>query len=182
MKLMFASDIHGSAYWAKKVLERFEEEQADYLVLLGDLLYHGPRNPLPQDYNPQVVIKLLNSIKHQIIAIRGNCDSEVDQMGLEFPITADYNVIPLKNRKLMASHGHLYNDQQIPSSLIEGDIFIFGHIHVPILKQQDGVYILNPGSTTLPKENHPNSYGILNHDQFKVKTFDGKVYKEIALK
>ena len=103
-------------------------------------------------------------------------------MVLEFPITADYNVIPLKNRKLMASHGHLYNDQQIPSSLIEGDIFIFGHIHVPILKQQDGVYILNPGSTTLPKENHPNSYGILNHDQFKVKTFDGKVYKEIALK
>lgn len=182
MKLMFASDIHGSAYWAKKVLERFEEEQADYLVLLGDLLYHGPRNPLPQDYNPQVFIKLLNSIKHQIIAIRGNCDSEVDQMVLEFPITADYNVIPLKNRKLMASHGHLYNDQQIPSSLIEGDIFIFGHIHVPILKQQDGVYILNPGSTTLPKENHPNSYGILNHDQFKVKTFDGKVYKEIALK
>lgn len=125
MKLMFASDIHGSAYWAKKVLERFEEEQADYLVLLGDLLYHGPRNPLPQDYNPQVVIKLLNSIKHQIIAIRGNCDSEVDEMVLEFPITADYNIIPLKNRKLMASHGHLYNDQQIPSSLIEGDIFIF---------------------------------------------------------
>ena len=97
MKLMFASDIHGSAYWAEKVVKRFEEEQADYLVLLGDILYHGPRNPLPKDYNPQAVIQLFNNIKDKIIAIRGNCDSEVDQMVLEFPITADYNIIPLNN-------------------------------------------------------------------------------------
>lgn len=182
MKLMFASDIHGSAYWAEKVLERFEEEQADYLVLLGDILYHGPRNPLPKEYNPQAVIQLLNSIKDKIIAIRGNCDSEVDQMVLEFPIMADYNIIPLNNRKLMASHGHLYHDKQLPSSLVEGDIFIFGHIHIPVLEQKDGVYILNPGSATLPKENHPNSYGILENHHFKVKTFDGEVYKEITVK
>ena len=113
MKLMFASDLHGSAYWTTKVLERFKEEQADYLVLLGDLLYHGPRNPLPQEYNPQAVIKLLNSEKHNLIAVRGNCDSEVDQMVLEFPIMADYNIIPFKNSKLMASHGHIYNDAQL---------------------------------------------------------------------
>ena len=182
MKLMFASDIHGSAYWAEKVVKRFEEEQADYLVLLGDILYHGPRNPLPKDYNPQAVIQLFNSIKDKIIAIRGNCDSEVDQMVLEFPITADYNIIPLNNRKLMASHGHLYNDKQLPKSLVEGDIFMFGHIHVPVLEQKNGVYILNPGSATLPKENHPNSYGILENHQFKVKTFDGEVYKEITVK
>ena len=100
MKLMFASDIHGSAYWAKKILERFESEEADYLVLLGDILYHGPRNPLPQDYNPQVVIKLLNSVKDKIIAVRGNCDSEVDQMVLEFPIMADYNIDVYKRQIL----------------------------------------------------------------------------------
>ena len=94
-------------------------------MLLGDLLYHGPRNPLPQDYNPQIVIKLLNSVKDKIIAIRGNCDSEVDQMVLEFPMMADYNIIPLKNRKLMVSHGHLYNDAKLPSSLVEGDVFYF---------------------------------------------------------
>ena len=182
MKLMFASDIHGSAYWAEKVVKRFEEEQADYLVLLGDILDHGPRNPLPKDYNPQAVIQLFNTIKDKIIAIRGNCDSEVDQMVLEFPIMADYNIIPFSNRKLMASHGHLYNDKQLPNSLVEGDIFIFGHIHVPVLEQKDGVYILNPGSATLPKENHPNSYGVLENDHFRVKTFDGEVYKEITLK
>lgn len=181
MKLMFASDIHGSAYWAEKVVKSFKEEDADYLVLLGDILYHGPRNPLPKDYNPQAVIQLLNGIKDKIIAIRGNCDSEVDQMVLQFPITADYNIIPLKNRKLIASHGHLYHDNQLPSSLVPGDVFIFGHIHVPVLEQKDGIYILNPGSTTLPKENHPNSYGILESNRFKVKTFDKAVYKEITI-
>ncbi len=181
MKLMFASDLHGSAYWTTKVLERFKEEQADYLVLLGDLLYHGPRNPLPQEYNPQAVIKLLNSEKHNLIAVRGNCDSEVDQMVLEFPILADYNIIPFKNRKLMASHGHIYDENNLPSSLGEGDIFIFGHIHIPVLKQVEGIYLLNPGSATLPKENHPNSYAILEDDCFKVKTFDGEVYQQLQL-
>jgi len=182
MKLMFASDIHGSAYWGSKVLERFEAEKADYLVLLGDLLYHGPRNPLPKDYNPQTVIKLLNSVRDKIIAVRGNCDSEVDQMVLEFPMMADYNIIPFENRKLMASHGHIYDENTLPTSLGAGDIFIFGHIHIPVLKQLEGVYILNPGSATLPKEDHPNTYAILEGDCFKVKTFDGEVYKELNLK
>lgn len=182
MKLMFASDIHGSAYWAKKIVERFVEEDADYLVLLGDILYHGPRNPLPQDYNPQVVIKLLNSIKDKIIAVRGNCDSEVDQMVLEFPIMADYNIMPVKHRKIMVSHGHIYDESKLPISLSKGDVFIFGHIHVPVLKQLEGIYILNPGSATLPKENHPNTYATLVGDHFKVKTFDGEVYKDLHLK
>lgn len=182
MKLMFASDLHGSAYWTKKVIESFDSEKADYLVLLGDLLYHGPRNPLPQDYNPQAVIQLLNNMKEKIIAVRGNCDSEVDQMVLGFPITADYNIIPLKNRKLMASHGHIYDENKLPISLNKGDIFIFGHIHVPVLKQLEGIYILNPGSATLPKENHPNTYAILQGDNFEVKTFDGQVYQQLHLK
>ena len=164
MKLLVVSDIHGSLFYTKKMVEIMEKEEVDKVILLGDLYYHGPRNPLPKEYNPQAVIQLLNSIKDKIIAIRGNCDSEVDQMVLEFPIMADYNIIPLNNRKLMASHGHIYHEKQLPNSLVEGDIFIFGHIHIPVLEQKDGVYILNPGSATLPKENHPNSYGILeNH-------------------
>ena len=113
MKLMFASDLHGSYYWTQKVIDRFKDERADYLVLLGDLLYHGPRNPLPKEYNPQKVIELLNQIKHQIIAIRGNCDSEVDQMVLQFPMMADYNFIPLEDRKLMITHGHLYSENKL---------------------------------------------------------------------
>ncbi len=181
MKLMVASDLHGSVYWTRKVIERFKEEQADYLVLLGDLLYHGPRNPLPKEYNPQEVIQLLNSIKHHIIAVRGNCDSEVDQMVLEFPMTADYQLIPMGNRKLMATHGHLYEDEQILRFLQKGDVMIFGHIHIPVLREKEGIYYLNPGSATLPKEDHPQTYAILNNNLFEVKTFDGQVYRQLFL-
>ena len=182
MKLMIASDIHGSALYCRELMEAWKREAADRMLILGDILYHGPRNPLPQDYNPQVVIKLLNSVKDKIIAVRGNCDSEVDQMVLEFPIMADYNIIPFKHRKIMASHGHIYDENKLPISLAQGDVFIFGHIHVPVLKQLEGIYILNPGSATLPKENHPNTYATLVGDHFKVKTFDGEVYKDLHLK
>ena len=181
MKLMLAADIHGSAHWAKKIIERLEVEEADYLVLLGDLLYHGPRNPLPEEYNPQEVAKLLNNVKNKIIAIRGNCDSEVDQLVLEFPMLADYNFIPFENNKIMISHGHIYDERTLPKSLEAGDIFIFGHIHVPVLKQENGIHILNPGSVSLPKENHPNTYATLENELFQVKTFDGFVYKEANL-
>lgn len=180
MKLMIASDIHGSAYFAKEVVKAFENEKADYLVLLGDILYHGPRNPLPKEYNPQEVAQLLNEMKDKIIAVRGNCDSEVDQMVLEFPMMADYNMMPLQMRKVMASHGHLYHEENLPTSLACGDVFIFGHIHVPVLKQVKGVYVLNPGSTTLPKENHPNTYGVLTTHDFAVKTFDGTIYRQLT--
>jgi len=178
MKLMFASDIHGSAYWAKKVVECFEKEQADYLVLVGDYLYHGPRNPLPKEYQPREVIDLLNQLKHKIIAVRGNCDSEVDQMVLEFPIMADYNILPFKDCKVMVSHGHLYAESNLPPSLVAGDVFIFGHIHVPVLKEVNGVYVFNPGSAALPKENHPNTYGVLEDSLWQVKMFTGEVYLE----
>ncbi|MGL4372381.1 MAG: phosphodiesterase, partial [Turicibacter sp.] len=139
-------------------------------------------NALPQDYNPMTVATLLNGMKDKIIAVRGNCDSEVDQMVLEFPIMGDYNVIPLKNRKVVASHGHIYDENKLPLSLVTGDIFIFGHIHLPVLKQLEGIYIINPGSASLPKEDNPNTYGILDDHQFKIKTFDGEVFKEMTLK
>jgi len=180
-KLMFASDIHGSAYWAQKTVTQFNFEKADYLVLLGDLLYHGPRNPLPQDYDPQGVAEVLNTIKDKIIAIRGNCDSEVDQLLLQFPMTAEYNILPFNGGKIIASHGHLYNEINLPKSLVAGDIFIYGHIHVPVLKQEKGVYMINPGSVSLPKEDHPNTYGVLEQHSFLIKTFDGATYHKLEL-
>ena len=181
MKLMFASDLHGSYYWTQRVIDRFKDGRADYLVLLGDLLYHGPRNPLPKEYNPQKVIELLNQIKHQIIAIRGNCDSEVDQMVLQFPMMADYNFIPLEDRKLMITHGHLYSENKLSQFLQKGDALVFGHIHIPILKEKEGIYYLNPGSATLPKENHPQTYAILEDNHFEVKTLDGQIYRQLQL-
>lgn len=181
MKFMIASDLHGSAYWTKKVIEQFHLEKADYLVLLGDLLYHGPRNPLPKEYCPQEVIQLLNGIKDKVIAVRGNCDSEVDQMVLEFPMMADYNIIPLENKKIFISHGHLYHPEALPASLVAGDIFLFGHIHIPVVKEQDGVYLFNPGSVSLPKEGHPSTYAILESTHFMIKTFSGEIYQQVHL-
>jgi len=178
MKYMIASDIHGSAKYAQETLRIFEAEQADYLLLLGDLLYHGPRNPLPEAYDPQQVSELLNSVKEKIIAVRGNCDSEVDQMLLEFPMMHDTNVVPLPTQKLVLSHGHIYHDQSLPKNLAANDIFMFGHIHLPVLKQENNIHIFNPGSISIPKEGHPNTYGILEENQLFIKTLDGEIYRQ----
>lgn len=177
MKYLIASDIHGSAKYAKEVLRIFEKEQADYLLLLGDLLYHGPRNPLPENYDPQEVADLLNSIAPKIIAVRGNCDAEVDQLLLDFPMMHDTNILPFPNRKIMLSHGHIYHDQHLPKSLVTGDIFMFGHIHLPVLKEENGILIFNPGSVSMPKGGHPNTYGILEDEKLFIKTFDGEIYR-----
>ncbi|MCL1948635.1 MAG: phosphodiesterase [Turicibacter sp.] len=177
MKYIIASDIHGSAKYAREVLRIFEQEQADYLLLLGDLLYHGPRNPLPQDYAPQEVAVVLNSLKEKIIAVRGNCDSEVDQMLLDFPIMSDSNMLPFENRKIMLSHGHVYHEENLPKNLVAGDVFMFGHIHLPVLKVENGIHIFNPGSVSMPKEGHPNTYGVLENDQLQIKTFAGQIYR-----
>ena len=143
MKLMFASDIHGSVYFCEKMLEAYQKEEADRLILLGDLLYHGPRNDLPKDYAPKQVIFLLNEIKDDICAVRGNCDAEVDQMVLEFPIMADYCIILEGNRTIYASHGHIFNKDNLPP-LKEGDIFIHGHTHVWKAKKREHYVLLNP--------------------------------------
>jgi len=179
MKLLIASDIHGSLSAAVKIVEIFKKEQADYLVFLGDAMYHGPRNPLPDEYQPAEVAKLLNTIKDKIIATRGNCDSEVDQMLLEFPITAEYQNIPLAIGKLFATHGHIFDLSTIPASVGRGDIFAFGHIHIPILKMNEaGILVLNPGSVALPKEGHPPTYAIIDDATVEIKTFDGVVYRD----
>ncbi|QUI21710.1 phosphodiesterase [Vallitalea pronyensis] len=180
MKLMFVSDIHGSNYYADKAIEKFKEEKADYMVLLGDLLYHGPRNPLPKDYAPSKVLLLLNQYKDKIVAVRGNCDSEVDQMVLEFPMMSDYTIIFDGTRRIFATHGHGFNEGNMPP-LQDGDMLIHGHTHIPVAKEVSGKYIMNPGSISLPKEDYPNSYGIWENNRFMVKDFDGHVIKSLDI-
>ncbi|CDI49953.1 phosphodiesterase [Clostridium tetani] len=180
MKLFFISDIHGSSYYLEKVINIFEKEKADYLVILGDELYHGARNPLPKEYNPKKVAEILNTYKNKIIAVRGNCDSEVDQMVLNYPIMSDYSIILYNNRRLFLTHGHIYNKNNLPT-ISNGDVLIYGHTHVPLAEKINNIFIVNPGSITFPKENTPHCYGVLENNTFKIKTLDGEVFKEINI-
>jgi hypothetical protein len=179
MKLFFISDIHGSLYYFKKAMEQYREEAADYICILGDELYHGARNPLPVEYNPKETAQLLNEYADKIIAIRGNCDSEVDEMVLDFPIMATYSTVLHAGRRLFLTHGHVFNEEKLPR-LTEGDVFIYGHTHIPRAEKKNGIYFINPGSITFPKENNPNSYGVLEENVFKIKDLEGKIIKEIT--
>lgn len=178
MKILFISDIHGSLYYAEKGLEAFHHEKADYIALLGDALYHGPRNPLPRGYNPGEVANLLNDYADRIIAVRGNCDSEVDQMMLTFAIMADYSTILCNGRRLFLTHGHVYNEDNLPK-LGKGDLLFYGHTHINKIIKKDDICIINLASITLPKENNPHSYGILADNRFTIKDVDGNILKEI---
>ena len=166
MKLLIASDIHGAAGYCRDLLAAWDREGADRLLLLGDLLYHGPRNDLPPDYAPKEVIALLNARKNQIFCVRGNCDTEVDQMVLEFPVLADYAVLPVGQRLIYATHGHIYHVKNLPP-LAPGDVLLHGHTHVPAWTEfgQGNLY-LNPGSVSIPKENSPHSCMVLEGGQF----------------
>lgn len=169
MKILFASDLHGSASATEMVLARMESEKADRLVLLGDLLYHGPRNDLPDRYDPKAVTKMLNEYPVTPLCVRGNCDAEVDQMVLEFPIRADYALLPLDDGAFaFMTHGHLFNTE-CPPPHKAGDILIHGHTHVHgVWKQADYTYI-NPGSAALPKEGQPKSYMVYEDGVFEIK-------------
>lgn len=180
MKLMIASDIHGSAYYCEKMLKAYEREGADKLVLLGDLLYHGPRNDLPREYAPKRVIAMLNEQKEELLCVRGNCEAEVDQMVLEFPVMAEYALLYVDGYTIFATHGHLYNKKKLPP-LKEGDILLHGHTHVQALEKLQGYYYLNPGSVSLPKENTVNSYMIYENHSFVIKDMDGNRIKDIKL-
>ena len=176
MKLMIASDIHGSAYFCRQLLEAFHREQADRLLLLGDILYHGPRNDLPRDYAPKEVLAMLNGMKERIFCVRGNCDTEVDQMVLEFPILADYCILPIGDRLIYATHGHNHNLQNLPP-LQPGDVLLHGHTHIPAWERfgSDNLY-LNPGSVSIPKMDSAHSYMILENRTLQWKSLDGTVY------
>ena len=151
MKLVIASDIHGSAYWCQKLMEEIQKENPDRVILLGDLLYHGPRNDLPRDYAPKQVIPMLSGIREKIAAVRGNCEAEVDQMVLPFPCLADYAEILVDGRLFHLSHGHHQNPQNLPP-LPEGSVFLFGHTHVKLDETVGGIRCLNPGSVSIPKD------------------------------
>ena len=185
MKLMIASDIHGSAPCCKKMLEAFAAEKADRLLLLGDILYHGPRNDLPEGYAPKEVIAMLNPLKRKLLCVRGNCDTEVDQMVLDFPVLADYCFLELPDGMtggtiIFATHGHVYTLQN-PPRLKKGDVLLHGHTHVPACQPTDTFTYLNPGSISIPKEESPHSYMMLENGVFLWKDLDGTCYRKFEI-
>ncbi len=181
MKWMIASDLHGSAYYCRAMVEAFQREGADRLLLLGDILYHGPRNDLPRDYAPKEVIPLLNGMKEKLLCVRGNCDSEVDQMVLEFPILADYSVLPVGERLIYITHGHVFHLEHLPP-LQPGDILLHGHTHVPAWQAFGaGNLYLNPGSVAIPKGGSAHSYMTLEGREALWKDLTGEPYHREVL-
>ncbi len=178
MKLFIASDIHGSAYFAKKMIDAFKREECDRILLLGDILYHGPRNDLPKEYNPKEVIELLNQYASITTSVRGNCDGEVDQMVLKFPVLSDYSVFYYENTAIFATHGHVYGLDNMPN-LNKSDILLCGHTHVSgVKKLENEVVYLNPGSVSIPKENTKNGYMVFSDGVFTAKSLDGEIIYE----
>ena len=177
MKYMIASDIHGSAFYCRKLLEAFEASGANRLVLLGDILYHRPRNDLPKEYAPKEVLAMLNGCKDRIYCVRGNCDTEVDQMVLEFPVMADYALLVIDGITIYATHGHVYHENHLPP-MQKGDVLLHGHTHVLRADQCGDITILNPGSVSIPKEGNPPTYAILEDGVFRILDFEGRVIKE----
>ncbi len=173
MKWMIASDIHGSACYCEKLLAAYAREKADRLILLGDLLYHGPRNDLPRDYAPKRVIAMLNEKKDEILCVRGNCEAEVDQMVLEFPVLADYALLALEDKTVFLTHGHVFNENHLPP-LKDGDILLHGHTHVPCRHLHETYAYLNPGSVSIPKEDSWHGYMTLEGGEFVWKTLEGE--------
>ena len=177
-RILIASDIHGDANTAERLIEIYKASGAEKLLLLGDILYHGPRNDLPAGYAPKKVIELLNPLKNEILAVRGNCDTEVDQMVLSFPILADYAYLSLDGLAVFATHGHNHNTENQPP-LSKGDILLHGHTHVlKCLEFGNENYYLNPGSAALPKENNPRTYMVYENRTFTVKDFDKNIVLE----
>ena len=180
MKLFIASDIHGSAFYCRKLLDTYEKEGAQRMILLGDILYHGPRNDLPKEYAPKEVIRMLNDKKHEIYAVRGNCEAEVDQMVLEFPVLADYMLLFAGERAVYATHGHVYNEAHLPP-MKPGDVLLHGHTHVLRAEKKGDIIILNPGSVSIPKEGNPPTYAVLEDGVFTIRDFEGRMIKELTL-
>ena len=181
MKLLIASDIHGDIDCLERTLDEFYKRGCDRLLLLGDILYHGPRNDLPEGYAPKRVIERLNAERTNILAVRGNCDTEVDQMVLDFPILADYAVLSLDGLTLFATHGHVFNRDHLPP-LKSGDLLLHGHTHLlGMWKTEEGVTVLNPGSVTLPKGGNPKSSMIYEDRTFTILGFDGEEIQRLSL-
>ena len=178
MKYLVVSDIHGSSFYANKIKEIFEKENPDKLILLGDLYYHGPRNPFPDGYNPKVLSEILNQFKDQMLVLKGNCDAEVDQMVLDFNISTANKKIKVDGKTWHLTHGHKFNTQA-PLPLVKGDILLHGHTHLITCEEfGDENYCLNPGSVAIPKGGNPGSYMIYEKKLFTIKDLDGKTIIE----
>lgn len=181
MKIMIASDIHGSEFYCSQLIQAYEREGADRLLILGDVLYHGPRNDLPRDYAPKKVIAMLNAMKEDIYCVRGNCDTEVDQMVLEFPVLADYALIPAGDKMVYATHGHVYNEKNLPP-MHTGDVLLHGHTHVPKCIEHENYVYMNPGSVSIPKEDSHHGYMIMEGNKFTWKDLAGTVMNEYEVR
>ena len=182
MKYFFASDLHGSISACEAILARFSAEKADRLILLGDLLYLGPRNDLPEGCAPKAVTALLNGFSPTPLCVRGNCDAEVDQMVLTFPIMADYALLPLAGtRCAFLTHGHLFNTQNPPPH-VPGDVLIHGHTHIHCIEEQKDYVYINPGSASMPKGGQPKSYMIYEEGLFSIRDLEGKLLLEYRIK
>ena len=177
MKLLICSDIHGDLDSCEKMLKAFERECADKIILLGDILYHGPRNDLPRDYAPKKVIPALNEIKDRLLCVRGNCDTEVDQMVLEFPILADYCILQCGEKTVYATHGHKFGETT-PPPLTKDSILLCGHTHIPKCTEYEAYTYMNPGSVSIPKEDSHHGYMIYENNTFLWKDFDQNIIKE----
>ena len=177
MRWMIASDLHGSAFYTDLLLRRREAEGDPRLILLGDILYHGPRNDLPRDYDTKSVAQMLNKLDPMPLCVRGNCDTEVDQMVLSFPVMAEYALLPLGDRTILLTHGH--RRQEFAPLLRSGDLLFYGHTHVPDFTVDNGVRFVNPGSVSIPKEDSPHSYLMLEEDRlFWKKVETGEIFRE----
>ncbi|MBO4562722.1 MAG: phosphodiesterase [Clostridia bacterium] len=181
MKLVIASDIHGSAKYCAELIEAFVTEEADKLILLGDILYHGPRNALPDGYDPKATAQMLNDLAGKVAAVRGNCDAEIDQAVLNFPIMADYALLFCEGRTLFLTHGHLYEGDARPP-LSDGDILLSGHTHVPVCEERDGYTVCNPGSVSIPKEGSNRGYILIDGGTMIWKTLSGEEYMRYRIK
>ena len=179
MKYMIASDIHGSSFYCEQLMKRWVEEAPDKLILLGDLLYHGPRNALPDLYDTEKVLSMLNGIADKILCVRGNCDSEVDQVVLNFPLMADYAVVSAGGKDIFVTHGHVFNESHLPP-LNFGDILLHGHTHVSACVKHERYTYMNPGSVSIPKGGTTHSYMTLEDGVFLWKTLDGTEYRRVS--
>ena len=179
-KLLIASDIHGSAWYCRKLLQALEREETERMLLLGDILYHGPRNDLPREYAPKEEIAMLNPLKERIVSVRGNCEAEVDQMVLDFPVLADYCLMPVGDHMMFCTHGHIYNEEHLPP-MMPGDILLYGHTHVPRAEKVLDKWMLNPGSVSIPKGGSVPSYAVLEDGTFTIKDMEGAVIMQAVL-
>ena len=180
MKYLIVSDIHGSLPRLQTVLDIFRRESCDMLLILGDILNYGPRNSIPEGIDPKGITEALNSLSDRIVAVRGNCDSEVDQMLLSFPMMADYSIVVESGKRIFLTHGHKYTAESLPNTSF--DVFISGHTHIWKLdKTADGKVVCNTGSITFPKENNVPTFAILDNGVLSIRNLENKILKQVEM-